>query len=174
MRQERASLRVFVSEPFSWTTRVAVYTFWFLTIVRKVRNVTYCRNGNEALTESSVDFSSASNSSPNQLADVSRKAEYWKWRQCDAERGTEAEQSGWLSDYPVLRNICNLRLRVPPFPRGRLPLLLPSLSSVHPSSPYRRAVEIFHFHFAEVVRSCEPSCRALFSIEGPRGSRWLP
>lgn len=52
---------------------------------------------------------------------------YWK------RRRTETEQSGWLSDYPILRNICNLRLEVPSVSTPPSGSFLP----LHPSLPFR-------------------------------------
>lgn len=65
----------------------------------------HCRS-NKPLTESNGDFSSASNSSRINWP-MSREK-----RNIGNGGWAETEQSGWLSDYPVLRNICNLRLGV--------------------------------------------------------------
>lgn len=63
----------------------------------------HCRS-NKPFTESKDDFSSASNSSRINWP-MSREK-----RNIGNGGWAETEQSGWLSDYPVLRNICNLRL----------------------------------------------------------------
>lgn len=87
----------------------------------RMRNVaTHYWDSNKLLT-GSVDFSSASNSCRINWPMSREKRNIGNGGSVGSgERGAETEQSGWLSDYPVLRNICNLRLRVQPFyPPGR-------------------------------------------------------
>jgi len=84
----------------------------------------------------------------------------------------EERRRNSLADYPIIQFSGTFAIYVsefhPSLEGGR-----PSSAVSHPHPPsYRRAVGIFHFHLAEIVPARMPSCRALFLIEGPRGSRW--
>lgn len=128
--------------------------------------MTYCQNSNKPLTESSVDFYPAV-THPDSIGRCLEKSGVLEMAatRCGAKRG---DGTVWLiirlSSSPEHLQFTSQSSTLP---SGKV---VPS-SAVSPlcSSPYRRAVGIFHFHLASA-----PSCRALFLIESPRGSRWLP
>lgn len=136
-------------------------------IISNDYNTLWCGNSNKLLSErNDVDFSSASNSSQINWPMSREKRNIGNGG--GRAREAETEQSGWLSDYPVLRNICNLRLKVPPYSRGRLPLLPTTLPSIL-SRSYRRIVGIFISISQKFARGHAFLSRG-FLIESPHGS----